>query len=57
MTKEIRDLDLIKVQATAWIRFKIKVEDENGIVIKVDTVDKAFNSQRTEVFRKATWTK
>ena len=49
MSREIRNLDLVKVQTTAWIRFK--VEDETGNAIRVNMIDKAFNSGMTEVFQ------
>ena len=51
MTKELQDLNLVKVQTTAWILFKIEVEDGDRNVVGVDTVDKAFNSRMTEVFK------
>ena len=35
MTKELRDLESMKVQMTAWIRFKVEVEDGYGNVIRV----------------------
>ena len=42
-----------KVQTTAWIRFKVEVEDGDGDgnVIRVDIVNKAFNSWMMEVFK------
>ena len=49
MTKELADLDSAKVQTTTWIRFKVEVED--GDVIRIDTIDKAFSSQMMEVFK------
>ena len=49
MSRELRDLDSVKVQITAWIQFKVEVMD--GDVIRVDTIDKAFNSRMTEVFQ------
>ena len=49
MSRELRDLK--KVQTTAWIQFKVEVEDENGNIIRVDKVDKALNSQMTETFQ------
>ena len=36
----------MKVQTTAWIRFKVEIED--GSVVRVDMVDKTFNSQMTD---------
>ena len=51
ITKELQDLDLAKMQMTAWIRFKVEFEDGDGNVIRVDTVKKAFNSCMTEVFQ------
>ena len=44
MTRELRDLDAMKVQTTAWIRFKVEVEDGDSNVVRVNTVDKVFNS-------------
>ena len=44
ITKELQDLDLAKVQSTAWIQFKVEIEGEDGSVIKVDEVRKAFSS-------------
>ena len=51
ITKELQHLDLAKVQMTTWIQFKIEVEGEDGSVIKVDEVRKAFNSRMMEVFQ------
>ena len=39
------------MQTTIWILFKIEVEGEDGSIIKVDEVKKAFNSQMMEVFQ------
>ena len=44
-------MDLTKVQTTAWIRLKVEIENGDGNVIRVDTIDKAFNSRMTEVFK------
>ena len=38
------------MQTTTSIQFKVEIEGENGNVIKVDEVRKAFNSWMTEVF-------
>ena len=43
VAKEVQDLDLMKVQMTAWVRFKVGVEDGDGDVVRVNTVDKVFN--------------
>ena len=43
-SRELRDLNSVKVQPTAWIRFKIEVKDEDGNIIRVDMVDKAFST-------------
>ena len=51
ITKELKNLDLAKVQLTALIRFKLELEDGDGDVIRVDTVKKAFNSWMIEVFQ------
>ena len=51
MNEELKDLDSAKVETTAWIRFKIEVEDGDGNIIRVDMVDKAFNSRMIEVFK------
>ena len=51
ITKELKDLDSANVQTVACIRFKVKVEDGDENVIRVDTVDKAFNSRMMEVFK------
>ena len=51
MTKELQGLDLANVQMTAWIRFKVEVEDGDGKIIRVGTADKAFSSWMTEVFQ------
>ena len=51
ITKELQHFDLAKVQMTTWIQFKIEVEGEDGSVIKVDEVRKAFNSRMMEVFQ------
>ena len=45
ITKELQDLDLVKVQTIAWIRFKVEVEGQDGSVMRVNIVDKAFISQ------------
>ena len=51
MSREVYDLDLVKVQTTAWIRFKVQVEDGdgNGNIIRVDKVNKVSNCQMKEV--------
>ena len=49
MNRELTDLGSAKVQTTAWIRFRMEVEDENRNVIGVDRVDKPFNSKMTEI--------
>ena len=51
MGKELQDLDSVKAQTIAWIRFKVEVKDEDTSVIRVETVDKAFNSRMMEVFQ------
>ena len=51
MNEELKDLDSAKVQATAWIRFKVEVEDGDWNVIRVDTVDKTFSGRMMEVFK------
>ena len=51
MAKKLQDLDSMKAQTIAWIRFKVEVENEDGSVIRVETVDKAFNSRMMEVFQ------
>ena len=51
ITKELQDLELAKVQMTAWIQFMAEVEDGDGNIIRVDMVKKTFNSQMTEVFQ------
>ena len=51
ITKELQDLNSVKVQTTTWIRFKVVVEDGDGDVVRVDTVKKAFHSRITEVFQ------
>ena len=49
LSRELCDLDSVKVQTTAWIRFKVEVEDENRNIIRVDMADKAFDT--SEVFQ------
>ena len=49
--KELKDLDLVKVQTTAWILSEVEADGEDESVVKVDEVKKAFNSQMTEVFQ------
>ena len=44
-------MDSAKVQTTAWIRFKVEVEDGDGNVFRLDMVHKAFNSWMMEVFQ------
>ena len=51
MAKELQDLDLVKVQTITWIRFKVEVEDEDGSVARVETIDKECSSQMMEVFQ------
>ena len=45
MNRELTDLGSAEVQTTAWIRFRMEVEDENGI----GRAEKAFNSKMTEI--------
>ena len=45
MNRELTDLGSAKVQTTTWIRFRMEVEDENGI----DRVEKPFNSKMIEI--------
>ena len=54
MAKELQDMDSAKVQMTTWIRFMIEVEDENRSFVRVDMLDKTFNSQMMEVSREET---
>ena len=42
MAKELQDLDAAKVQMTTWIQFKVEVDDVD--IVRVDMVDKVFNS-------------
>ena len=51
MNREIQDLGSARVQTTAWIRFRMEVEDENGNIIEVDRVRLPFNSRMKEIFR------
>ena len=51
MNSEIQDLGSIRVQMTTWIRFMVEVENENRNVIGVDRVEKALNSQMTDIFQ------
>ena len=51
MNRELIDLDSARVQTTAWIRFRVEVEDENRNVIGVDRVRLPFNSRMTEIFQ------
>ena len=44
ITKELKDLVSAKVQMTAWIPFKVEVEDGDGNINRVNMVDKVFNS-------------
>ena len=55
ITKELQDLDTAKVQTTAWIRFKVEMDDGDGNVIRIDMVDKTFNSRMMEVFQGSNW--
>ena len=57
MNEELRDLNVAKVQTTAWIRFKVQVKNGDGNVIRIDTVDKAFNSRITQVLKGSDLTK
>ena len=43
----------MKVQTTVWIQVRIEVKGEDGSVIKVYEVRKAFNSRMMEVFQKS----
>ena len=45
MNRELMDLGSAKVQMTAWIRFRVEVEDEN----RVDRVEKPFHSKMMEI--------
>ena len=49
MNRKVTDLDSARVQTTAWIRFRVEMEDENGNVIGVDRVEKEFNSRMAEI--------
>ena len=51
MAKEFQDLDVVIVQMTAWIRFKIEAEDGDRDIIRVNKVDKSFNNQMIELFQ------
>ena len=51
MNRELTNLDSARVQTTAWIRFTVEVEDENGKVIGVDRVRLPFSSKMTEIFQ------
>ena len=51
MNRGIQDLGSLRVETTTWIRFMVEVEGENGNVIGVDRVEKAFNSQMTDIFQ------
>ena len=52
ITKELKDLDLVKVQMNTWVQFKVEIEGKDGSVIKVnEPVRKVFNSQMAEVFQ------
>ena len=46
-----RELGSARVQTTAWIRFRVEVEDENRNIIEVDRVRLAFNSRMMEIFQ------
>ena len=51
MNREIQDFGSARVQMTTWIRFMVEVQDENGNVIGVNRVEKAFNSRMTDIFQ------
>ena len=51
MNREQTDVDSARVQRTAWIRFSVEVEDENGNVIGVDRVRLPFSTRMTEIFK------
>ena len=34
------------MQTTAWIHFRVEIKSEDGSIIKVDEVRKAFNSKK-----------
>ena len=53
MTEELQDLDLVKVQMTSWIQFKVEVKGEDGSIINFDAVKKAFSNWITEVFQRS----
>ena len=38
------------MQITVWVRFRVEVEGEDEDIIRVNKVNKAFNSWMTEVF-------
>ena len=50
ITKELQDLDSVKVQTTACVQFKVEIEGEDGSIMKVNEVKKAFSSRMIEVF-------
>ena len=49
ISRELTDLFSARVQMITWIRFMVEVEDENGNVIGVNMVEKAFNSQMMDI--------
>ena len=51
VNRELADLGSARVQTTAWIRFRMEVEDKNGNIIKVGRVRLPFNSRMTDVFQ------
>ena len=38
---------------TAWIRFKVEIEDGDGSIIRVSMDNKVFNSQIAQVFQRS----
>ena len=51
MNGELTDLGSARVQTAAWIRFIQALEDDFGNIIGSDRVDKAFNSEMTEIYK------
>ena len=51
MNRELTDLHSVRVQTTAWIRFRQALEDDSGNIIGFDRVELPFNSRMTEIFQ------
>ena len=51
VNRKLTNLNSARVQMTAWITFRMEVEDENRSLIGVDRVRLLFNARMMEIFQ------